>query len=456
MTSSRRHPASFRDPSGYIFEKGGQLYRQVNQVYAGNYKRLVESGLFHDLISANMLITHEELTENLTGDPQWALTLLPARLAFISYPYEWSFSQWKRAALLTLNVLSAALDHGMVLKDATPFNVQFSGTEPVFIDTLSFEAYDPDLPWVAYRQFMECFIAPMLLAKYRSAAMLCMFELNPEGIPLAQLRNLLPFKSRFSANVLLHVFLPGMVHTKAPAASNAQPHFSLAKLRNLVTNLRGWTQSLELSEKASHWSRYYNETILSDAYAQAKMTIVQGWLHKTTQQSVLDLGTNTGWFALAAADLGKQVIAVDADSACVEALYRSCTKRPNLLPLVIDITRPSPAIGWMNQERSSFPERVRPGLTLALALIHHLALGGNISFEQMASSFASMSEELIIEFVPKSDPKVQLLLSGRKDVFSSYKEDSFVTAFTTYWDIIERVGIDASERVLYYMKRRPA
>lgn len=456
MISSRRHPASFRDPSGYIFENAGQLYRQVNQVYATNYRLLIESGLFRDLVSQNMLISHDELAENLTGDPQWALTLLPSRVDFISYPYEWCFSQWKRAALLTLDVLSVAMDHGMVLKDATPFNIQFRGTQPVFIDTLSFEAYDAELPWVAYRQFMECFIAPMLLAKFRSVAMLRLFELYPEGIPLAELRNLLPFRSRFSANVFLHVFLPGMVQEKAPAVSAGPQHFSQAKLRNIIANLRSWTQSLESSQKSSHWSRYYGETILSEAYAQAKMAIVKQWLGTTTQQAVLDLGTNTGWFAQAAADLGKQVVAVDADSACVDSLYRSSANRPNLLPLVLDITKPSPAIGWMNEERSSFSNRVRSGLTLALALIHHLSISGNISFDQMAASFADMSEELIIEFIPKCDPKVQLLLAGRKDIFSSYDESCFTAAFASHWDIVERIEINASQRVLYYMKRRPS
>ena len=161
MTNVARHPASFKDPAGFIFEANGKIYRQVNKVYGQQYQHLMESGLYNQLISSNQLITHSSINENLTGDEEWLLTLLPEQLSFVSYPYEWCFDQLKDAALLTLFILRTSLDKGMILKDATPFNVQFQKGKPLFIDTLSFDLYDETKPWVAYRQFCETFLFPL-------------------------------------------------------------------------------------------------------------------------------------------------------------------------------------------------------------------------------------------------------------------------------------------------------
>lgn len=454
MTASQRHPASFRDPAGFVFEKDGRLYRQVNQVYKTDYQQLMQSGLYKHLVAKKMLVAHEEINQNFTGDHDWYTTIAPARLGFISFPYEWCFSQWKRAAMLTLDVQEAAIEHGMVLKDATPFNVQFAGTEPVFIDTLSFEVYDPSQPWVAYRQFMECFMAPLLLARYRSQEMPGLFALYPAGIPLALTARLLPWRCRFNLNAFLHVYLPGMIGAGKKQPASVQQHFTKQKLLTIVRSLQGWVRSLHIKSAASEWSRYYEETILSKAYADAKLELVKAWMKKSEQQRVLDLGTNTGLFALAAADLGRQVVAADADAGCIEALYRSCGQQANLLPLILDISKPTPAIGWMNAERSSFLSRIQPGLTLALALVHHLAIAHNISLTQLSTMFAAISDELIIEFVPKSDPKVQLLLNGRRDIFTLYDEGSFLAAFEHDWLVETRDTIAHSNRVLFYMKRR--
>ena len=208
MTVFKRHPASFRDPAGFIFEHGGKFYRQVNKTYAADYTLLKQSGLYDQLVKENLLLAHEELDECLTDHGDWYKTLLPEQLPFVSYPYEWGFNQWKDAALLTLRIAKMAMLHGLILKDATPFNIQFVNGSPVWIDTLSFEKYDSTKPWIAYRQFLECFIAPLLLARYKSPELLKFFQLYPDGIPLKLLAKLLPFKSRLNINILLHVFLP--------------------------------------------------------------------------------------------------------------------------------------------------------------------------------------------------------------------------------------------------------
>jgi hypothetical protein len=170
MADHTRHPASYKDPSGFIFQASGKFYRQVNKIYAGHYDLLTSSGLSSFLQEKKLLLPHEEVTENILHSDDWHLTLLPKQVPFTSYPYEWCFEQLKDAALLTLEIVKLSIDKGMILKDATPYNVQFINGKPVFIDTLSFEKYDPSLPWIAYRQFCESFLFPLLLSHYHKTS----------------------------------------------------------------------------------------------------------------------------------------------------------------------------------------------------------------------------------------------------------------------------------------------
>ncbi|MFT3750752.1 MAG: hypothetical protein QM768_20740 [Agriterribacter sp.] len=215
MNSYTIHPSSYRDPAGFIFEYEGKIYRQINKCYADNYGLLISSGLYTELLKKDMLIAHKEVEENLTGSNNWYTTLLPEQIEFISYPYEWCFNQLKDAALLTLDVLLTSLKYGMILKDATPFNVQFVNGEPVFIDTLSFEKYNGSKPWIAYRQFVECFIVPLVLSSYKSTDFIKQLQLNPDGISTAFAAKLLPFKSRLRLSLLLHIYLPNIVKGRA-------------------------------------------------------------------------------------------------------------------------------------------------------------------------------------------------------------------------------------------------
>ena len=456
MIENKQHPASFRDPAGFIFEQQEKFYRQINQSYADNYTLFKQSGLYDLLVKERKIIPHTEINENLTGQPQWHITILPQQLQFITYPYEWCFSQWKDAALLTLELVKKGMEHGMILKDATPFNIQFVDGAPVLIDSLSFEKYDATKPWVAYRQFVECFIAPLLLAKYNGAALLKIFQIYPDGLPLAVVSKLLPFKSMFNANVFLHVRLPNLLGAKKNDTQQKQAPFTQQKLANIISNLHSFVQSLTLRSSVTQWNNYYEETILSRGYAEAKMTIIESWLQEIPGRTVLDIGTNTGLFAKAAAATGKFTIAIDGDTACIDKLYTECRQQNSgdIMPLCVDITNPSPAIGWNNAERSAFAGRARADIVMALALIHHLAIGKNIGFEQIAGTFSMLSSYLIVEFVPKHDPKVQLLLQDREDIFIGYTEPGFVEAFEKKFVIVKRVIVPGTERTIFLMKAK--
>jgi len=456
MSRYKKHPASYRDPSGFVFEQDDIYYRQVNKPYAANYERLIKSGLYDLLVKEKKMLSHTEVEENLTGEEDWYKTLLPEQLRFISYPYEWCFSQWKDAALLTLELLQTALDHDMILKDATPFNIQFADGGPLLIDSLSFEKYDETKPWVAYHQFIGCFVAPLLLARYQSADLLRMFQLYPDGIPLRLVAGLLPLKSFLNIQVWLHIRLPNMLSAGTGAVPKKTPAFSRKKMKHLISNLFSFVQSLSLPTIKTQWNNYYDETILSDAYLNAKKKIVEAWLRELPASTVLDLGTNTGLFAEVAALTGKYTIAVDADTACVDKLYNECRKKKitALMPLCADITNPSPSIGWDNTERSSFSDRMQTSLTMALALIHHLVIGKNLSFDQLAETFSEFSPLLIIEFVPKNDPRVDLLLANRDDIFDDYNEDAFLKAFQEKMIVLERTMLQGTGRILFLMKRK--
>lgn len=456
MNDIKKHPSSYRDPSGFIFEMEGKFYRQVNKVYAAHYDLLKSSGLYDALLKDGAIISHKEINENYTGNAECYLTLLPEQLSFISYPYEWCFEQWKDAALLTLYLVKKAMAKGMMLKDATAFNIQFVNGKPVLIDILSFEKYDASQPWVAYRQFIECFIAPLLIARYNKPDLLKIFQLYPEGIPVQVLTTLLPAKSKLNLNVLMHISLPGMVANKPATKQTAKNTFTEKKLGSIISNLESFVHSIEVKQQKTNWDTYYEETILSKGYFEEKKRIVAEWLDKTPVNSVLDLGCNTGAFSLIASERNRFTIAVDADTACVNALYKTCRQEgiANVLPLCIDITNPSPAIGWNNSERSSFLSRAKTELTLALALVHHLCIGRNISIQQVADTFSKLSPLLIIEFISKDDPKVQQMLSYREDIFNRYTQEDFEHVFTQYYNIIEKTAVSGTARTLYLMQRQ--
>ena len=456
MTNVARHPASFKDPAGFIFEANGKIFRQVNKVYSLQYQHLMESGLYSQLVKNNQLISHTSITENLTGDEEWFHTLLPEQLSFISYPYEWCFDQLKDAALLTLSVLRTSLDKGMILKDATPFNIQFLNGKPLFIDTLSFDRYDETLPWIAYRQFCETFLFPLYLEHYLKIDCIKLLSNYIHGIPVDVTAKLLPWKSKWNLGVRLHVLLQNNVRIRN-TTNKTQSTFSKQKLLNLITHLESIIRNLSSGyPPISTWSNYYDETILGKEYLNQKEAILKKFLGSISYKSVIDLGANDGHFSRLLANENKMVLAVDSDSRCINNLYQSIKgeKLTNILPLIIDFSNPSPAIGFNNTERSSFDQRAKSDLVLALALIHHLVIGKNIPLTELAAHFASMAPQLIIEFVPKEDEKVKQLLSGRADIFSTYDAASFEAFFSRYYKILAKELIPGTTRILYSLARK--
>ncbi len=453
MTGKPAHPSSYRDPSGFIFEKDGKFYRQVNSIYSENYDHLMRSGLYEVLVAKKLLIPHTEIAGNLSKEKDEYITLLPEQIPFISYPNEWCFEQLKDAALLTLCITKLSLEKGMILKDATPGNIQFISDQPVFIDTLSFEKYDEKQPWIAYRQFCETFLFPLLIAHYHKTGIQPFLTGYPEGVPVNVTAKLLPGRAKFNPSVLLHVHLQNRI-SKKPDNRGTANSFSRKKMENVLLHLENTVKKLD-NTAGSTWSDYYSEKITDPSYLKEKEKLIAVMLSKINGKIILDIGANEGHFSCLAAANGFSVIALDNDEQCINTLYKKTKKeRSHILSLCIDITNPMIAPGFAGKERSFFYERIKADAVISLALIHHLAIGKNIPLAMIADHFAKMAPQLIIEFVPKEDEKVQLLLQNKKDIYPNYTREHFENIFRERFILSEKVQLAGSGRIIYLMKRQ--
>lgn len=452
--------ASFRDPSGFLFTRDGILYRQVNPVYAEHYTRLMESGLYEALVKSGRLVPHREIDPVDHGEKQAFKILQPERVPFISYPYEWAFSQLKDAALATLSIQKRALKRGLTLKDASAYNMQFLHGKFALIDTLSFEIYREGEPWVAYRQFCQHFLAPLALMAYRDVRLSQLLRIYIDGVPLDLASRLLPARTRWNLGLATHIHLHAGVQKRYAevAVSEARRGRSMSKqaMLGLIESLQNCVRRLEWKPDGTEWGDYYQKTNYSDAAFEHKKVLVGEWLAGLRAGKIWDLGANTGIFSRVAAAGGATVVAWDIDPAAVEMNYRQVReqKETNVLPLLLDLTNPSPALGWHNRERAGFLERGPVDAVLALALVHHLAIGNNVPLPEVAGFLADCGKWLIVEFIPKSDPQVQKLLRNRLDIFPDYTLEGFENAFQERFVLQKSAAIQETERQLYFMKKK--
>lgn len=451
--------ASFRDKSGFVFEDEGIFYRQINHSYKNHYEHLMTSGLYKVLTPKRWLLSHEELSDadSMKSDEAYKI-IRPVQLTFISYPYSWSFGMLKDAALLTLKIQKLALKYGMILKDASAYNVQFIGSQPIFIDSLSFEIYTEGVAWMAYGQFCRHFLAPLALMAYKDVSLNKLLMAYLDGIPLPLASKLLPLKTHFNILIALHIHLHARTQVRLQDKKVGKNHKSLSKnaLLQLIESLESAIKKLNWRPKATEWHDYYDKSV-GKAYFEHKKDFVKVFLEQTAPYTgrIMDLGANDGTFSQLAAKIGKDVLSFDIDPACVEQNYQTLKiqKDTRITPMIVDVTNPDPAIGWQNQERTSLWKRTNAQTTMALALIHHLCISNNIPLSMVAKWFSQITDNLIIEFVPKTDEKVQILLQNRLDIFDDYTIDNFIIHFSQYFDIKKQTTITPTERILFLMSK---
>lgn len=458
-TKNNTHEASFRDPSGYMFHDGDALRRVINPIYFPQYKKLKESGFFKTLIKQGMLIPH---TETSVADDK--ITITPEHIPFITNPYEWSFEQFKHAALHTLKLQKYALSKGFILKDASAYNVTFHKGKPVFIDTLSFDFYEEGTPWRAYKQFITHFFGPLVLAKYHGTEIFKMLQTHIDGIPVKLIASLLPGKTKLSATIHTNIHLLAKMESKHSEDYKAET--KVAKLSkksqsNILESLFNFIKKLELSE-TSEWGNYYDKTNYETAAFEGKKKLIREWVTPLNPQRLIDVGGNDGTFARTVLDKVPDVLVTDIDSNAVDYNYKQLQENneTNMLPFVCDVLQPAPGIGFNNTERNSLIDRLRdykPDITMALALIHHITLSGNVPFEKSAKFFAKFSGTLIIEFPKREDSWVESLLVRKREFinhFDFYNETDFETGYTQFFTIEKKEIVPGTKRVLYLMKRK--
>ncbi len=461
MNNNYQLSASFRDPSGFLFRKEGKLFRQINHSYALDYQQLMDSGLYDKLIKSGLLIPHCE-SDVAPAEPDLAFKIVqPEFIPFVSYPYEWPFLFFKDAALTTLKIQKIALKHGMSLKDASAYNIQIYRGRPVLIDTLSFEKYVEGKPWVAYRQFCQHFLAPLALMAHTDVRLNQLMRIYIDGIPLDLVSRLLPVHTRFQFGLLTHIHIHAQAQQKYASPSANMPQSSLSQMDReavlaLTENLESTIKKMEWKLGGTEWANYYSDTNYSNKSFEHKKELVTLWIERVSPKSVWDMGANDGTFSRLASDKNIVTAAFDIDPTAVEKNYRQIKslKEESLIPLVLDLANPSPALGWHNQERDSVFDRGPADMVFALAIIHHLAISNNVPLQYLADLFYDLGYWLIIEFIPKSDSQVQKLLYSRLDIFSHYTQNEFEEAFKKRFTIHEKKSIYDSERCLYLMERK--
>jgi len=453
------HEASFRDPSGYMFYDGVVLRRAINPIYFPQYKKLKESGFFKTLIDKGLLISQEE-----TSVSEEKIIITPERIPFITNPYEWSFEQFKHAALHTLKIQKYALSKGFILKDASAYNVTFHKGKPIFIDSLSFDFYEDDTPWRAYKQFITHFLGPLVLAKFHGTEVFKMLQTHIDGIPVKLIASLLPAKTKLSSTLYTNIHLLAKMESKHSEDYKAET--KVAKLskksqNNILDSLFDYIKNLDLKE-SSEWGDYYSKTNYEDAAFITKKDFVSSWVNALKPEKLIDVGGNDGTFARTVLDKVAQVIVTDIDSNAVDFNYKQLqkNKETNMLPFVCDVLQPAPGIGFNNTERDSLIDRLAtyaPDVTMALALIHHITLSGNVPFEKSAEFFAKFSKYLIIEFPTREDSWVESLLVRKREFinhFDFYNESNFEAGYLDYFELEKKEVITGTKRILYLLKRR--
>jgi len=449
--------SSFRDPSGFVFTRAGVLYRQVNRAFADEFEAVTGSGLYDELARQGLMIPHQAVPLDLAATPEAVAVLQPEPIRFVSYPYEWCFGQLRDAALLTLEIQERALVRGITLRDASAYNVQFHDGRPIFIDTLSFEPRKEGAPWAGYRQFCEHFVVPLALMSRVDIQLGSLLRGYLEGVPLELGARLMGGRAWRSLGLLFHVRLHAAAQRRyrdRPSRVAAGRSVSTQSVIGLIRSLRDVVTGLTWQPRGTEWADYTSDNNYTLEATGSKRELVSGLLRSRDIRTVWDLGANTGEYSRAVRAEAEHVVAFDIDHAAVERNYRRvrAENERGILPLLMDLTNPSPALGWAHRERLSLEQRGPADALLALALVHHLAIGHNVPLEGIAAWFARLGHTLVIEFVPKSDSQVQRMLRTRADIFPRYTREGFEAAFRTCFEIEDVRPVTGSERLLYLMR----
>lgn len=464
MAAAIPEPGSFRDNKGRIYYVGDRVFRTIMPAGIEDFDAVRATGLIDELVEAGLLIPEIPVDKSLLGDcaADARLVLEHPRLPLISYPYEWSFEALKAAALAHLELHQKALQKNVTLSDATAFNMQFRGTKPLFIDSLSLRIYEEGEFWAGHRQFCEQFVNPLLLRSVLGVPHNAWFRGAMEGISAEELSHLLPWRSRFSWNILTHVFVQARLQSASGSADKAAQRAKTRKLakigfEQILHTLQRWISKLEPRKSgATVWQNYANDNSYVDNETERKRDFVTEFIRSVEPELVFDIGCNTGDYSILALESGaRRAVGLDFDHGALDYAFRRARELDvDFLPLHLDAANPSPSQGWMQKERQGLMQRARGDGVLALAVVHHLAISKNLPLPEILDWIIEIAPQGVIEFVPKSDPMVQRLLSLREDIFPDYNEESFRDSIAARARVVNSSMVSSSGRALYWYDRR--
>ena len=453
--------------AGHVYEMDGRILRTVNACARRDYEAVRDSGAVAQSVASGFLIASEELepAERPAALSHADYVLEHPRIAYISYPYEWSFGQLKAAALHHLDFQLSLFDRGVSLSDATAYNIQFVGTKPVFIDLLSLTPYTEGDFWFGHRQFCEQFLNPLLLRALLGIPHNAWYRGALEGISTIDLARIVPLRKRFSWNVLSQVILQAKLERNALGAPDAavskvqaNKRFSKAAYRGFLLQLRNWIAKLEPADTGKTvWGEYAQTHTYSREEADAKKDFVMQFAADVKPKVLVDLGCNTGDYALAALQGGAEyVVGFDFDQRAIDLAYARAVEGGHAFtPLWLDASNPSPDQGWRQAERPGFNQRTKADALVALAFEHHLVIAKNTPMAQVMDWLVAIAPQGIIEFVPKNDSTVKKMLALRKDIFDDYSEEHFKALLEQRADIVSVKRVSQSGRTLYRYSRAP-
>jgi len=448
-----------------VFTTPDGVFRVLSAAGMDDWQALAESPLWLELLDEGHVVATEPVAIGAVPDllaGKAAGVLRHERVPFVSYPYEWPFSMLKDAALLQLGLNQRTLRAGLAIKDATPYNVQWRGTRPVFIDIGSFERLRPEEPWAGYRQFCTLYLYPLMLQAYKDMSFHAALRGSLEGIAPREARAMLAGE-RFRKGVISNVLLHARLESRYAGADGGEVRremrragFNTELLAANFRKLEKLVRGLEWKAGETAWTGYGEDNTYDDAAAAAKAEFVREAAARRHRRLAWDVGCNDGRYARVAAEAADLVVAFDADHATVDALYRRLREEgdEDILPLVMSVTDPSPDLGWRGRERASLERRGTPELVLCLAIVHHICITGNVPVREFLDWLRSLDAALVIEFPDRADPMVQRLLSGKREGSNpDYETAVFEAALEERFAIDRRASVSET-RTLYEVRPR--
>ena len=425
--------------------------------------RLLDERERHDLLQEPRI---QALFEGVRGE----MVLEHERIAFPSFPYEWPPEMLHAAATLTLDLANRLLPEGFGVKDATPYNVLFRGPNPIFVDVLSLERRAAgDAVWLPYAQLVRTFLLPLLANRDLGLALDQALLARRDGLEPDEVYSWIsPFqrlKPLYLSLVSMPTWLgrrhnvddPGIYRKK----TLSDPEKAVFVLRSFLRGLTRTVAKLKpASGKTSAWSNYCtSNNNYSSEGAESKKAFVEQAMAEFRPKRVLDIGCNTGLFSAIAAQSGASVVAIDCDPAVLGEVWRTARDRSlDILPLVVNIARPTPGTGWLNSECPSFLDRARGRFdaVLMLAVVHHLIVTERVPLPQIVDLAASLTSDLlVIEFVAPEDSMFHRLTRGRDHLHQGLDAAAFEDACHRRFDTVRVSHIDGTWRWLYTFRKRP-